>query len=120
MSQHRKSVILNGKVRNETVSAAARRYIQEHIAGEITLDTLAAQAGMSRGHFLYRYKAETGRTTMQDVREMRAHYARQLIVFSKAPLKEIAKQVGLDKGPMLYEAFRKVFNRTPAQYRKRV
>jgi len=103
----------------KTLSTATRNYIQEHIAEPLTLDTLASEVGMSRYHFLRRYKTETGRTPMQDVREIRARYARQLIVGSHTPLKEVAALAGLGTVQMLSETFTKVFNRPPAQFRKK-
>ena len=102
----------------KTLSTATRNYIQEHIATPLTVDALAAEAGMSRSYFLSRYKAETGRTPMQDVREIRARYARQLIVGSQTPLKEVAVLAGLGTVQMLSHAFAKVFNRPPAQFRQ--
>jgi len=103
-----------------SLAKATRNYIKEHIAEPLTLDMLAAHAGMSSYHFLRRYKAETGSTPMRDVRDIRAYYARRLIVRTDMPLKEIAERAGLGKGPLFYQTFRKVFNRSPAQFRKRV
>ena len=101
----------------KTLSTATRHYIQEHIADPLTLDTLAKVAGLSRFHFLRRYKAETGRTPMQDARDIRAHYARQYIVGSSIPLKEIAVLSGFGDVQLLTRACRQVFNRSPGELR---
>ena len=95
-----------------------RRHVRDHIAEPISLDGLAKAAGLSKFHFLRLYKAETGRSPMRDVRLIRANYARELILGTDLPLKEIAPKAGLGDEYALSRIFRKLFGGAPGQYRR--
>lgn len=95
-----------------------RRYVRDHIADPISLDGLARAAGLSKFHFLRLYKAETGRSPMRDVRLIRANYARELILGTDLPLKEIAPKAGLGDEYALSRMFRKLYGDAPGQYRR--
>jgi AraC family transcriptional regulator len=96
-----------------------RRHIREHLGDVLTLDDLARVHGVSKFHFLRQYRAATGRTPMQDVRVMRAEYARELIMSTRLPLKEVAARAGLGDGYSLSRTFRRVFRTPPGQYRRK-
>jgi AraC-like DNA-binding protein/mannose-6-phosphate isomerase-like protein (cupin superfamily) len=100
------------------IVALARRYAREHISEPLSLDRLARAVGLSKFHFLRLYRAATGHTPMRDVRAMRAHYARELIVGTHLPLKEIAPKAGLGDEYALSRVFRRQFGGTPGQYRR--
>lgn len=97
--------------------ARTRAYIREHIAEPMTLARLARLNGLSRFHFLRVYRAATGRTPMQDVRALRASYARELILGTDLPIKEIAPRAGLGDEYAMSRAFRRLFGMPPGRYR---
>ncbi len=94
-----------------------RRHIREHISEPLALDTLARVAGLSRYHFVRTYKQATGLTPMADVRSMRVQHARQLIIGTSLPLKEIAELAGLTDAYSLSRAFRQCLDTTPSSLR---
>lgn len=96
-----------------------RRFIDEHIEEPVTLDDLAAQAGMSKFHFLRKYKEATGRTPMQDLARIRAERARDLALTTNLPLKAIAPRVGIANQYQLSRLFRKQLGLTLSQLRQR-
>lgn len=98
--------------------ARTRAYIREHIEAPLSLSGLAKLNGLSRFHFLRAYRAATGRTPMQDVRNLRATYARELILGSNLPFKEIAPRVGLGDEYAMSRVFRKLFGVPPGRYRR--
>lgn len=98
--------------------ASTRRYIREHLAGPLVLADLARAAGLSRFHFVRAYRAATGRTPMQDVRALRAGFARELILGTNLPLKEIAPRAGLGNEYSMSRLFRQLFRMPPGQYRR--
>jgi AraC-like DNA-binding protein len=55
---------------------------------------------------------------MADVRAIRAQYARELILGTHLPLKEIAPRAGLGNEYSMSRLFRRVFQMPPGQYRR--
>ena len=72
-----------------------RAFIRAHMNQPLTVDDLAAVAGISKSYFVGRYRELTGRTPMEDVRIMRLEEARRLILTTKLPLHEIAPRIGI-------------------------
>jgi AraC-like DNA-binding protein len=110
-------------VRNREYQASelvtrVRQHVREHVADPLTLDGLARMAGLSKFHFVRRYRALTGRTPMADVRAIRADHARDLILTTNLALKEIAPRAGLGNEYTLSRVFRKRYNMSPGQLRR--
>jgi len=103
---------------NEWVQKA-RKYARHHLDDPICLDDLARAAGVSRFHFLREYRRHTGRTPIADVRQIRADYARSLILTTSMPLKEIAPAAGFANEYTLSRTFRQLFNMPPGAFRCR-
>jgi len=103
----------------DALVTATRAHIRAHLAAPLSLGTLAAQAGLSKYHFLRRYKRLTGRTPMQDVRDLRLEAARNLILTTNLPLKAVAPEVGLGDEYHLSRLFRRCLNATPGALRGR-
>lgn len=95
-----------------------RRHIRQHIAEPLSLERLARVCGISKFHFLRTYRNATGRTPMEDVRSIRAEYARELILSTSLPLKEIAPKAGLGDEYSLSRQFRRLFKAPPGHYRR--
>ena len=95
-----------------------RDYIADHIAQPIRLEDLAANVGLSKYHFVRRYRALTGQTPMQALRLQRVHLARDLILTTSLPIKAVADKTGLADAYHLCRVFRKCLNLTPGQIRK--
>ncbi len=117
-------VILAELLRNlgsedQPMVAGIRRHIRGHMGDTLTLDDLARVSGLSKFHFLRRYRAATGRTPMQDVRAMRGQFARELVISTRLPLKEIAARAGLGDEYAMSRTFRRLFSIPPGQYRSR-
>lgn len=98
---------------------ATRAFVRQHIREPLTLDALAHEAGMSKYHFIRRYRHGCGRTPVADVRALRLEYARDLILTSDLPMKAIAAQSGLGDDIALYRHFRRLHIR-PGQLRRAV
>ena len=94
-------------------------HIRQHLAQPITLDHLAAVAGRSKFHLVRRYRQLTGRTPMADVRHLRLQTARDLLLTTSLPLKEIAPRVGLGDVYRLCRLFRRYLHTTPGALRRR-
>ncbi len=96
-------------------------YIQANLARELSLNDLAAVAGLSPYHLARAYKASTGHSLWQDVLERRIRQARQLILANAdLPLTTIAKDCGFDSYHQFIAAFRKFCGLLPSEYRHSV
>jgi len=110
----------NTQVSTDSIVGSVRSFMREHLTEPVALADLAGKAGMSRFHFLRRYREAAGRTPMQDLRMMRLETARMLILSSSKPLKLIAPQVGFRDEYQLSRSFRKYLHMTPRELRRRV
>jgi AraC-like DNA-binding protein/mannose-6-phosphate isomerase-like protein (cupin superfamily) len=97
-----------------------RGYIEENLNRHIDLRRLAGVAGVSKYHFIRMYRGLTGRTPMADVRAMRLEAARDLLLTTNMPLKQIAPRVGFQSEYHLSRIFRKHFGLSARQVRTRV
>ena len=104
--------------RESGLELTIRRYIRSHIGQPLTLDDLAAQAALSRYHFVRAFRAATGLTPMRYLRRMRVEAGRALLVGTPLPLKAIAAQVGFADRHHFARAFRQETGRTPGSLRR--
>jgi len=105
-------------VHNDLVSMT-RNVILGQIAAPLSLAGLAKQAGMSKYHFVRKFKRLAGRTPMAETRALRADYARDLLLTTDLPLKEIAAKAGMNDEYALSRVFRIHFGLPPGAFRKR-
>jgi AraC-like DNA-binding protein len=76
------------------IVVATHEYIQEHLDRPITLDDLAEHAQLNKFHFIRVFRARSGMTPMQYVRQIRLDAAHRLVLETMLPLREIAPRVG--------------------------
>jgi AraC-like DNA-binding protein len=93
-------------------------HIQAHLAGDLSLPALAQVAQLSPFHFLRMYKRATGHTPMAAVRAMRLQRARQLLVSTRMPLKEVAALAGLGNPYAMDGLFRRCLGIPPGRLRQ--
>jgi len=106
--------------RHDALVDRLRTFVRERLAESLTLDRLAAHANLSKYHLIRRYCESTGRTPMEDVRLIRLDHARDLLLTTDLPLKEIAPAVGLRDVFQLSRLFRRRFGAPPSAMRQRV
>jgi AraC family transcriptional regulator len=92
--------------------------MQADLGADLSLATLAAATGYSRGHFLRMFRAATGQTPHRYLTELRLAKARDLIVGGSMPLIEIAAACGFSSHAHLTTAFRSRFGLAPSSYRR--
>jgi AraC-like DNA-binding protein len=105
--------------KEDVLVTRVRGHIRKHLHEPMDLDGLVKVAGLSKYHLVRRYKALTGRTPMEDVRHIRLLAARELLLTTNLPLKEIAPRTGLGDAYRLCRLFRRQFNFTPGSMRRR-
>jgi AraC-like DNA-binding protein len=96
----------------------AVRYINTHFTERCSLDTLAGIAGMNRFRFAKRFRAVTGETANQYVINRRLSAAAARLAATKAPIAEIAFDVGFNDLSHFDACFRSAFGCAPSIWRR--
>jgi transcriptional regulator GlxA family with amidase domain len=94
-------------------------WIMDHLAGDLSLPVLAAQAGMSERSFARHYRAETGLTPARAVERLRVEAARGLLADTRLPVKRVAERCGFGSEETLRRGFLRLLATTPQAYRER-
>jgi AraC-like DNA-binding protein len=96
-----------------------RGHVREHIVEPVDLDGLSHLAGMSKYHFVRKYRELTGRTPMEDVRALRIERAREMLLTSNQPIKHISEAVGISNVYHMSRLFKKLIGVSPGSLRRR-
>ncbi len=94
-------------------------YLRAHLSRRLTLDELAAVAGLSPFHFLRRFQAQHHATPQQMLMALRLFEAKRLLAASIEPA-QVALAAGLTDQAHLTRAFSRRYGVTPARYQKQV
>jgi len=97
--------------------AATLQWIETQLHHSLSVDQMAAHAGMSKRTFARRFVAETGTTPGQWLIEARTRHARVLLETTRLPIDEIAAQSGFSDASGLRDRFRRVLGVSPRRYR---
>ena len=93
----------------------ARDRIDATAGDSVTLATLAAEAGLSRYHFIRAFTSRFGRTPYAYFLEQRVHRARRLLDAGGRPI-EVAMSCGFADQSHLTRHFKRVVGVTPGEY----
>ncbi|MFI9803360.1 GlxA family transcriptional regulator [Streptomyces sp. NPDC052301] len=96
-----------------------QRWITEHPAGDLTVESLAARARLSPRHFARAFRAETGTTPGRYVDRVRLEHARRLLEETTGGIEEISRASGYGTPEAMRRAFLKSLGTPPRDYRTR-
>jgi transcriptional regulator GlxA family with amidase domain len=113
------SVPLAAQFSNRGDFAALHAWIWEHLADDLHMEQLAAEAGMSRRTFMRNYTAATGRTPGKTIEAMRLSAARAALEGTKKSLKQVARETGFGDEERMRRVFQRQLGVNPADYRAR-
>lgn len=99
--------------------SAVREYVDLHYAKALTIDRLAARAGLSPFHFIRAFRAAYGETPHQYLRGKRIERAKDLLVTTSIPVTEVCNQIGFSSLGSFSSLFRRLTGETPAEYRSK-
>jgi len=85
--------------------------------GEISLDQLAAEASISKYHFLRLFHAAYGLSPFQYIQQLRIEKARLLLADSAISIMDLAWQLGFDNSQSFSRLFYQRMGLYPTQYR---
>jgi AraC family transcriptional regulator len=96
----------------------ARDYVLAHLDGDLGLDVLAREAGLSQLVFAQRFTAQYGETPYKFVIRQRVDHARRLLAESDLPIAEVALRAGFCSQSHLSDVFKRMVGETPASFRR--
>ncbi len=94
-------------------------YVYDNLDGDLSLDTLAEIACLSRFHWHRVYRAMTGETLADAIRRIRLIRAANALVLDDAPLSEVAGRHGYPNISSFTRAFRAAHGVSPGEFRVR-
>jgi two-component system response regulator YesN len=97
---------------------AAKNYIEEHYAENLTLETLANVVHMNPFYFSAFFKKQAGENFKDYLNSVRIKRCRELLALSDKRVYEIAEEAGFSDYRYFTEVFRKHYGKTPTAYRK--
>ncbi|MFO1376695.1 MAG: AraC family transcriptional regulator [Steroidobacteraceae bacterium] len=115
------SLVARSQRRCGLATAVRRRvldYIDEHLEADISIDGLAAVAGLSTFHFLRQFRRSTGQTPHRYIVQHRLVRARELLLKTELPVIEIALRCGFDDPSHFARRFREQFRMAPSAFRR--
>jgi LacI family transcriptional regulator len=98
--------------------AKAMFFIQQNCGSEITIDNVAAFAGLSRSVLQRRFRAVLRETVHQVIVRLRLKRTREVLIATHLPLAEVASESGFKSGEYMGVVFKSHFGKAPAQFRK--
>lgn len=95
-----------------------QQYALQHLAAELSVDDLAAQAHMSRRSFDRHFKASFGLSPKQWLLQARLAHAKHLLSTSKLSIEQIAASCGFRSGQALRDQFVVSVGVSPLRFRQ--
>ncbi len=95
-------------------------YIDAHFTEDLSLDTLAREASLSKYHLHRRFKETFGMTPKAYINALRMRQAGILLIGSDLPSYKIGMIVGYPSEAIFISQFKRHYHMTPGQYRKSV
>jgi len=92
-------------------------WMEEHCGRDLTLQDIAAHAGMSARTLNRRFREQTGTTPLQWLLRTRVRQAQHLLEATSHPIDRIAHQVGFGSPTAFRDRFRRVVGTSPHGYR---
>ncbi|MFJ8595021.1 helix-turn-helix domain-containing protein [Streptomyces sp. NPDC093598] len=106
-----------GAGRRHPFVAAAQAYVEEHLAGPLSVPDVARAVGISHTHLTRVFRAETGLTVVSYIRHRRLQRARHLLSSSTLSITAVAAAVGIADLQAFNKACRRELGASPRDVR---
>ena len=98
--------------------SAALRLIREHAGEAIDVAWIVQQLPVTRRTLERRFKAQVGRTPLEQIRRVRLANAKELLLQTDLPVEVVARRSGLGNGRAMADLFRQFEQITPSALRR--
>ncbi|MEU8074606.1 helix-turn-helix domain-containing protein [Catellatospora citrea] len=92
-------------------------WLEDNCAADLSLDDIAARAGMSIRSLNRRFREQTGTTPLQWLLRARIRRAQHLLEATTQPVDRIAAQVGFGSPTAFRDRFKRIVGTSPQHYR---
>lgn len=95
-------------------------YIRTHYKRSLTLSEIANHFGYNKNYLCQEFKRQTGKGVFQHLYDIRLDIAKKLLSMSDYTVECIAEITGFASANHMYRSFKKKYNITPGEYRKKL
>ena len=106
------------KAAEERTINGLTRYLQEHLAEDISLSVLAEQFHLNPQYISQLFKSEIGVGFLTYLTNIRMEKAKKLLLSTSLSIAEVAEQSGYGDYRVFTKVFKKTESSTPSQYRR--
>ena len=110
---------ISGRRYSDIIEIAKDQIRKTYLSDEISLNTIAAEVGMSPSYFSSIFSKEMGKTFVEYLTEIRMDRAKELLMCSSMKTSEIGYEVGYKDPHYFSYIFKKTQNCTPKEFRAR-
>lgn len=110
---------ISGRRYSDIIEIAKDQIRKTYMSDEISLNTIAAEVGMSQSYFSSIFSKEMGKTFVEYLTEIRMDRAKELLMCSSMKTSEIGYEVGYKDPHYFSYIFKKTQNCTPKEFRAR-
>lgn len=110
---------ISGRRYSDIIEIAKDQIRKTYMSDEISLNTIAAEVGMSPNYFSSIFSKEMGKTFVEYLTEIRMDRAKELLMCSSMKTSEIGYEVGYKDPHYFSYIFKKTQNCTPKEFRAR-
>ena len=110
---------ISGRPYSDIIEIAKDQIRKTYMSDEISLNTIAAEVGMSPSYFSSIFSKEMGKTFVEYLTEIRMDRAKELLMCSSMKTSEIGYEVGYKDPHYFSYIFKKTQNCTPKEFRAR-
>ena len=110
---------ISGRRYSDIIEIAKDQIRKAYMSDEISLNTIAAEVGMSPSYFSSIFSKEMGKTFVEYLTEIRMDRAKELLMCSSMKTSEIGYEVGYKDPHYFSYIFKKTQNCTPKEFRAR-
>ena len=101
------------------VIARAMKYMEAHLAEEITLEKLSRELDLSQFHFSRKFKEETGKNFIEFLNEVRIRKAKEYLSDPMISIGDVCMRCGYSDPNYFSRVFRKTEGISPSEWRMR-
>ena len=94
------------------------RFLQEHLAEEVSLSVLAEEFHLNPQYISQLFKSEIGVNFLAYLTNIRMEHAKKLLLTTSCSIAEVSEQSGYGDYRVFTKVFKKIEGVTPSQYRR--